>query len=101
MDSLIFLFIRSLFQLQLTKNIFYVFQDLHSPTVSNEVDSLRDGSENQDVGPYRSNNNSTLNCGNQMMYHNTSDMDVDFPPKPVIFFTLFKISLIVHLPILS
>ena len=40
----------------------------------------------QDGGPYRSggsNNNSTLNCGNQMLYHNTSDMDADFPPKPV------------------
>lgn len=65
---------------QLSYDSTHIKRDLHSPTVSNENDSLRDGSETQD-GVYRSNNNSTIPCGTQL-YHNTSDMDSDFPPKP-------------------
>ena len=59
--------------------IFFLFQDLHSPSISNEVDSLRDGSDNQDM-PYRG--PGTL-CPGSSLFQNMSDLDVDFPPKPV------------------
>lgn len=57
-------------------------QDLHSPSASNENDSLRDGSETADSTFRASNNNCSVPFATQLNY-NTTEMETDFPPKPV------------------